>query len=272
MGFVRVARAEFLKYFLQQFVSFRTAFWFLILPFGNGLLFYSIYLPFTDHLVPLSAPGFNLVVDIVGFTLTGQLIYSFFVGMIVAGAQFDYERFQGTFESMLLTPASRIAILTGNLAATAAQYLWLIAGALIAFLIFFRLPVVINDPLALVLSVITTYTSLLSLGICLEALFVYTRKGGTLGTMLQEPIAFVSGTVVPTSAFPSYLAQLTYLLPLTVGLIAVRLTLLAGASLHDVLPLIAGLAMATVVLGFLGKWLISRAEASAKSKGTLGLF
>jgi len=93
-----------------------------------------------------------------------------------------------------------------------------------------------------------------------------------LGTLLQEPIAFASGTVIPSSAFPFYLAQLTYLIPLTLGLICVRLTLLAGATLGDVLLPILGLLAMTLVLPVVGKWLISRAEASAKAQGTLGLF
>jgi len=213
-----------------------------------------------------------VAVDIVGFTLIGQLLYTFFVGMSVAGVQFDNERSQGTFEAMLLTPASRIAIMLGVLSAAAAQYLWLIIGAVITFLIFFRLPIILNDSAALVLSAFLTYTALVSLGICLEAVFIHTRRGVMLGTMLQEPIAFVSGTILPSSAFPTFLLQLTYMIPLTLGLISVRLTLLAGATLGDVLLPVFGLLTMTLVLPLLGKWLISHAEASAKARGTVGLF
>ncbi len=272
MVFLRVVNAEFRKYFVQQFVTFRTAFWFLILPFANGLLFYSMYLPFTNRLVPLNALGFNVKIDILGFTLVGQLLYGFFAGVSLAGSQFDNERSQGTFEAMLLTPANRVAILLGVLSAAAAQYLWLILGAVIVFLVFFHFPIVLNDPLALALSILFTYSALVSLGLCLEALFIHTRKGIMLGTVLQEPIAFASGLVVPTSAFPLGLAQLTYLIPLTLGLICVRLTLLAGAALGDIVVPVLGLLGMTVILPVLGKWLISRAEASAKAQGTLGLF
>ncbi len=231
-----------------------------------------MYLPFTNRLVPLNALGFNVAVDILGFTLIGQLLYGFFVGVSIAGSQFDNERSQGTFEAMLLTPANRMAILLGVLAAAAAQYLWLLTGAIIVFLVFFHFPIVLRDPVALALSLLFTYGALVSLGICLEAVFIHTRRGVMFGTMLQEPIAFASGTVVPSSAFPSYLAQLTYLVPLTLGLICVRVTLLAGATLGDVLlPLLALVGM-TFTLPVLGRWLISRAEASAKLEGTLGLF
>ena len=272
MPFFRVVKAEFNKYFVQQFVTYRTAFWFLVLPFANGFLFYSMYLPFTNHLVPLNALGFNVKVDILGFTLIGQLLYGFFVGVVVSGSQFDNERSQGTFEAMLLTPASRVAILFGLLLAAAAQYLWLIIGAVVVFLIFFHFPVVVSDPLALMLSILLTYTALISLGLCLEAIFIHTRRGIMLGTVLQEPIAFGSGLVVPTGTFPFWVAQLTYLIPLTLGLITVRLTLLAGAALADVFIPLLGLLAMTLILPVLGKWLISHAEASAKAQGTLGFF
>lgn len=231
-----------------------------------------MYLPFTNRLVPLNVLGFNVLVDILGFTLIGQLLYTFFVGVAIAGVQFDNERSQGTFEAMLLTPANRMAILLGVLSAAAAQYLWLIIGAVITFLIFFRFPIILNDPIALVISILFTYSALVSLGLCLEAVFIHTRKGVMLGTTLQEPIAFASGTIVPSNAFPSFLAQLTYLIPLTLGLISVRLTLLAGATLNDVLLPVLGLAAMTLILPLLGKWLISRAEASAKAHGTVGFF
>ncbi len=272
MVFFRVVKAEFGKYFVQQFVTFRTAFWFLINPFATGLLFYSMYLPFTNRLVPLNALGFNVKVDILGFTLVGQLLYGFFAGVSLVGSQFDNERSQGTFEAMLLTPANRMAILLGVLSAAAAQYLWLILGAVVVFLVFFHFPILLSDPLALVLSVLFTYSALVSLGLCLEALFIHTRKGIMLGTILQEPIAFASGMIVPSNAFPFWLAQLTYLIPLTLGLICVRLTLLAGAALGDIAVPILGLLGMTLILPILARWLISRAEASAKAQGTLGLF
>ncbi len=93
-----------------------------------------------------------------------------------------------------------------------------------------------------------------------------------LGTILQEPIAFASGMIVPSNAFPFWLAQLTYLIPLTLGLVCVRLTLLAGAVLGDIALPILGLLAMTLILPILARWLISRAEASAKAQGTLGLF
>ncbi len=231
-----------------------------------------MYLPFTTTLVPFNAFGFSFEIDIVGFTLVGQLLYGFFTGVSLVGAQFDNERSQGTLESMLMTPASRVAILLGVLSAGTAQYLWLILGSVTVFLVFFHFPVILTDARALVLSILLTYTALISLGLCLEAIFIHSRKGIMLGTVLQEPIAFASGLVVPSTAFPSWLANLTFFIPLTLGLICVRSTLLAGATLSEIVTPILGLLGMTLILPVVGKWLISHAESSAKANGTLGFF
>ena len=272
MSFFRVVKAELHKYYVQQFVSYRTAFWFLVLPFGNGLLYYSMYLPFTSTVVQFSWLGHNALVDIVGFTLLGQLLYTFFVGVTLAGSAFDTERVQGTFEAMLLTPASRVAILLGGLVVATAQYLWPIVGIIPVFLFYFHLGIAVADPLALLLSLFLTYTALTALGLCLEAFFIQTRKGILLGTTLQEPVALASGVIVPPSAYPTQIALLTYLIPLTLGLISVRLTLLAGGMLSEVLVPLATLAAMTVMFLFLGRWLIARAETIAKANGSLALF
>lgn len=271
MFFFRVVRAELRKHYAQEFVSYRTAFWFLILPFANGLLYYSMYLPFASGLVPVEIFDNRVGVDIVGFTLIGQLLFTFFVGVSVAGAVFDIERYQGTFETLLLTPASRVAVILGVLFAAVVQYLWLIVGVVSVFVFFFRVPIVINDPIALLLSLLLSYLSLVGLGLCLEAVFIHTRKGILLGTTLQEPVAFVSGVIVPSETLPSRVGRVAYLLPLTLGLICVRLTLLAGATLADVWALLVVLLLMTGLLPLVGKWLIAFAEAAAKRKGTLGM-
>ena len=91
-------------------------------------------------------------------------------------------------------------------------------------------------------------------------------------TMLQEPIMFFSGLVFPLQAMPKALLSISYLVPLTFGLMSVRLTLLGGASLFDVaIPLMALTVMALVFL-IAATWLVGYAERNAKAKATLTQF
>ena len=92
------------------------------------------------------------------------------------------------------------------------------------------------------------------------------------GTMLQEPVMFLSGLIFPLQSMPRALLLFSYLLPLTFGLVSVSLTLLGGAYLLDVAVPLLVLAVMVVVFFALGMWLIGYAERSAKKKATLTQF
>lgn len=270
--FLRVVRAEIEKVVKVHFFSARVLFWTLALPLGNGLYLYFLYLPFAAGSVSLEFNASNFTLDLVGFTLIGQLLYSFFTMMLLAGADFEDERWQGTLESVLLSPANRVAVLLGEAFAHAFNYMWALIGVTLSWIFFINTNVFITDPLALLLSIVLSYLSLVALGMCFEALFIASRRGGMYATALQEPIMFLSGLIFPLQAMPQALLPFSYLLPLTFGLVAVRLTLLGGASIAGVaVPLIA-LALMTLVFFVLAIWVIDRAEREAKRKATLTQF
>jgi len=92
------------------------------------------------------------------------------------------------------------------------------------------------------------------------------------GTMLQEPIMFLSGLIFPLQAIPKSLLTFSYLIPLTFGLISVRLTLLGGASISDVAVPLALLTFMIIIFFILATWLIRYVERKAKVKATLTQF
>lgn len=270
--FWRVVGAEINKNIKQFFFSSRVLFWTLVLPLGNGLYLYFLYLPFAVKSVSLEFNSSWYTLDLVGFTLIGQLLYTFFTMMLLSGTVFDRERRQGTLEALLLTPASRLAVILGAALATGFNYLWFIFGILLSWVAFLSVNVIISDFLALFASVVLSYLSIVTLGMFLEAFFLHSRRGIMYATMLQEPIMFFSGLVFPLQAMPRTLLSISYLIPLTFGLLSVRLTLLGGASLFDVAVPLTVLALMTLVLLVLATWLVSYAERTAKSKATLTQF
>lgn len=270
--FIRVVLAEIRKNLKQYFFSSRTMVWALLLPLGNGLYLYFLYLPFAAKSVNLEFNSASFSLDLVGFTLIGQLLYSFFTMMLLAGAALDVERLQGTLETVLLAPANRLAVLLGGALANGLNYVWLLVGVLFSWVVLLNVHIFINDFLALLTSISLSYLSLIAVGMCLQALSLYSRRGGMYGTTLQEPIMFLSGLIFPLQSMPRVLLPLSYLLPLTFGLISVRLTLLAGASISDVVVPLSALALMAIIFFMLGIWLIGHAERSAKAKATLTQF
>lgn len=269
---LRVILAEMRKNYKQFFFTYYTLFWILILPLSNGILYYFMYLPFTKSSISFEWLGRILTVDIIGFTLVGQLAYTFFLSTLLAGAIFEWERAQGTFEMMLLSPANRLAILLGNTFGASIRYLWLLIGTVFFFSFSFNIGILVNDFIAVFLSLLLSLLALLTFGLTLAAFSIYSRRGGLIAIACQEPVAYVSGLVVPQNALPQTLAQAGYLIPLTIGLIALRLSLLGGALLQDIELLLLSLLIMIVVYVVLAHFLIKIAEKSAKTKGTLALF
>lgn len=268
----RVILAEASKSLKIYFFSSRTLFWTLALPLANGLYLYFLYLPFAAKTVDLQFVGANRTIDLVGFTVVGQLLYTFFTMMLLAGAAFDAERWQGTLETVLLSPANRIAVLLGGALANALNYLWMLVALVLSWVAFIRANVFITDFSAVFMSFLLSYVAIVALGMCLEAFFIYSRRGSMIVAWFQEPIMFLSGQVFPLQSMPAILLPLSYLLPLTFGLIAVRLTLLGGATLIEVaVPLIV-LAVMAIFFSALAKLMVNYAERRAKAKATLTMF
>ena len=269
---MRVVLAEATKDLKVYFFSSRTLFWTLALPLANGLYLYFLYLPFAAKSVDLQFISTNRRIDLIGFTVVGQLLYTFFTMMLLAGAAFDVERWQGTLETVLLSPANRIAILLGGALANALNYMWMLVALVLSWVAFIRINVFITDFLALSLSFLLSYLAIIALGMCLEAFFIYSRRGSMIVAWFQEPIMFLSGQVFPLQSMPAILLPLSYLLPLTFGLIAVRLTLLGGATLTEVAVPLVALAIMAVSFSILAKLMVNYAERHAKAKATLTMF
>lgn len=270
--FRRIVLAEAVKNLKVYFFSPRTLFWALALPLGNGLYLYFLYLPFAAKSVDIQFNAGTYKIDLVGFTIVGQLLYSFFTMMLLAGASFDSERWQGTIEVMLLSPANRLAILLGGALANAVNYLWMLIALVISWVAFFHVTLAVADPLALSASLALSYLAMVALGTCLETVGIYSRRGGIFTAWLQEPVTFLSGQIFPLQSMPTFLLPLSYLLPLTFGLMAVRLSLLGGASMYALAVPLAALASMTLIFFVLTILLVNYVERRAKANATLTQF
>ena len=270
--FTRVVLAEAVKSLKIYFFSARTLFWALALPLGNGLYLYFLYLPFAAKSVDLQFSGSTYAIDLVGFTIVGQLLYSFFTMMLLAGSSFDSERWQGTLEALLLSPANRVAVLLGGALANAVNYMWMLIALVISWIFVFRVNVFVTDPFALLVSLVLSYLAIMALGMCMETAGIYSRLGSTIVSSFQEPMMFLSGQIFPLQSMPTFLLPLSYLLPLTFGLMAVRLALLGGAAVYALTVPFAALACMTIIFLALARLLVRNAERRAKKRGTLTQF
>lgn len=210
--------------------------------------------------------------DVEGFLLVGVVgIMLWSSNLWASGYAVEHERQEGTLLSLLLTPASRSAVVLGY--GLADWLLWVLPGVLVTSTLAWvtGVELVVRDPLAVLLAVLGLLGSTLALGYALSGVFVLSRRANLLANFLQSPIYLLSGMVVPVSALPLPLRGLAAAFPVSAGMDAVRSALLAGAGLGAVLPLLLRIALisaALVVAGAVGLRLVERA---AKRGDELGL-
>ncbi|HEX3721449.1 MAG TPA: ABC transporter permease [Nitrolancea sp.] len=213
------------------------------------------------------------VVD--GFETQGYLLVGT-VGVVLwqsnlwaSGYAIEQERYEGTINSLFLTPASRAAVVSGY--ALGSFFFTILPNiavvAAIAFLM--HLHSNVQNPLAVIASVVGLGAATYALGFALAGVFVLSRRANLLANFLQSPIYLLSGMIVPISALPYALRLLADVFPLSAGMTALRESLLAGAGMSDVAGDLTRLIALSAVLMVVGLYMLGRVEHVAKSGAEL---
>lgn len=140
----------------------------------------------------------------------------------------SFDRINGTFEPMLGSGTRIIHVLAG-------RSLWStfigLLNALIVFAIaeiMFGTGLEVLNPILFFLTLLITMLSLSSVGLLISTLFVLTRKGGTISSVLEYPLYVMSGALVPISMLPGWMHSFSLALPPTWGVDALRYSALQG--------------------------------------------
>ena len=188
------------------------------------------------------------------------------------GAQLYWEKQQGQLQLYFAAPCSRMAILTGmalgGLVTTVFRSL--IGVALGVFV--FHIEVAPFSPWALAGVFLVTMSALYALGMTLSSLFLlYGREAWHTCNALQEPVYFLSGLYFPIRSLGPFGYVAAGVLPLTLGVDALRQVLL-GPAAHGLLPVAAEVAILcgfTVVFLVLARFALTYLEGLSKSEGRL---
>ncbi len=216
---------------------------------------------------------FGVSGSITGFLILGQSIFSFFTAMNWrTGMSIERERWYGTLEAVLVTPVNRIVWLMAEAVFGIVDSGWMVFVTFIVASMLFGISLSPAAPLALVVTLALTLLAMIALGIFLAGFYVMTRAAGPLSIAFQAPMRFFTGTSFPVSALPTALQYVSYAIPVTYGLDAVRKALLTGASLGDLSSELSLLFVFTVIVSVAGGLLMRGAEAMAKRSGTLHTF
>lgn len=211
--------------------------------------------------------------DFIGFLILGQTVFSFFSNLnFRGGLAIQRERWQGTLEMVMLAPTSRVAYLLGETVFGLIDGGWTILLALLVTGLAFGASFTLASPLLALVVIVLTLSSMVALSLFFAAFYVLTRSAGPLSFAIQTPVRFFTGTNFPVGALPAALQAVSFALPMTYGMIAVRGAFLGSAGWSELSDTLLALAAFTVVFWVLGVLLVRRMEGIAKRRGTLHTF
>lgn len=238
-------------------------------------IFFETFLPF------LATVGYVYVYraikapeDYIGFAVMGGAMTAFWLNVMWAmSAQMYWEKETGNLPLFVISPSSLMAILLGMalggmIATTLRAAMILILGTWL-----FQIPFAVASFAQLFAVFVLTMAALYGLGMVFAALFLlFGRDAWQIAQMLQEPIYFVSGFYFPIKTFGPVVAGVASVLPLTLGMDAMRQLVFRNGPTLGFLSVrleIGVLALLAVLFVAAAKFWLDFIERRAIQDGTL---
>ena len=188
--------------------------------------------------------------------------------LFASGGAIQWQRWQGTLELSIASPAPFLLVLLPMTLASATIGLYSLTGTLLWGRILFGVPFELDKPLVFLLAIPATVIGLGLLGLVMASTFILWRNANALSNLLEYPIWLVTGLLVPISLLPGWVTPLSWVLAPTWGVRAIRDAALGGGD-----PLAAigmCLALGALYLG-IGALTVRHFEQLARNRATLSL-
>jgi ABC-2 type transport system permease protein len=210
-----------------------------------------------------------------GYVILGGAMTAFWLNTIWnMAAQFRWEKENGNLELYLASPVHLMWILTGMALGGSFSTSLKAAAVITLGAVVFDVPFIWSAwPVALLI-LLVTLAALYGVGMALSSLFLKFGRNAEQGiSSLMEPVFLVSGAYFPVRALGVGAAVAGSLVPMTLGMDALRQVLFAG----DAFELLAWpievllLFVYAVMVMLIARWALKRMEYAAKVSGRLTL-
>ena len=210
----------------------------------------------------------------IGFVILGGAMTAFWLNVLWGMAtQLFWEKQSGNLPLYIMSPAPLMALLlgmaVGGMANTTARAtaILLLGGWL------FGVDFQVTAWLPLLAVFVLTLSALYGLGMVSASLFLLSGRGALhISALAQEPVYLLSGFYFPVKALPFWAAAAGSLIPLTLGMDAMRqLSFPDGPTfgLWSVRVEVAALVVMTVVFLALARWTLAVMERRARRDARL---
>ena len=193
--------------------------------------------------------------------------------MWLVGNWLRWERETGTIESIYLTPARRLHILTGVSFYSGARAVFTFIGAYIGGCLLFGINPFQGDMIMAMLFLLAGLFPLWGIGFFYGAFILKIREAGSLINILGWGMAFLMGAFYPITIFPATVQYLALAFPptwLTNGIRAslLHLTYFLGAWYWD----LGVLLIYSIIMPLVGAWVFVMVERRIKRNEGVGKF
>jgi ABC-2 type transport system permease protein len=212
--------------------------------------------------------------EYVGFVIVGGAMIAFWMNVLWGmSSQLYWEKETGNLALYIIAPGPLMAILLGmalgGLVSTTVRAIVIIVLGSLLFGVNFS---VVSLPM-LILVFFVAMTALYGMGMLTSSLFLLlSREAWHIANLAQEPIYLLSGFYFPIKSFPFWIAAAGSLIPLTLGLDAMRqLAFASGPSLGfiSVTLELAILVLLAVIFVIGARFLLAYMERLAVREGRL---
>ncbi len=184
-----------------------------------------------------------------------------------AGAALQRERWHGTLELLVASPAPFSLVMLPVTLAMSSIGLYSMAATLLWGRLAFGISLHVAHPVLFCLAILATVLSIGMAGFLLAVTFVRYRTAWALGNLLEYPVWLVCGFLVPISLFPDWVRPISWALAPTWGMRAIREGATGSGSYTDV-AVCAALGAGYMLIGVL---VVGRLLQAARERATLAL-
>ncbi|NDJ36747.1 MAG: ABC transporter permease [Chloroflexi bacterium] len=176
--------------------------------------------------------------EYIGFVVVGGAMTAFWLNMLWSMAsQLYWDKDMGNLELYVVSPAPLPAILLGMAIGGLVNTTMRATAIIVVCSLLFAVPYEPGSLILLLMVFIVTMTALYGMGMLFASVFLASgREAWHMANLLQEPIYLASGFFFPVRALGFWFATFASILPLTLGLDAMRQLLFADAVTLRFLP------------------------------------
>lgn len=216
----------------------------------------------------------NAPKEFISIVVIGAIMMPYWLNVLWSmAAQLYWEKETGNLQLFMVAPMSKMALLAGmaigGLFMTSVRAFFV----LLAGIFLFNVEFYVVNPVLLVIVFILTMVALYGLGMMFASLYLmWGREAWQVSSLLEEPIFLLSGFYFPVRYLGYWVSILASLIPITIGLDAMRQLLLVNGWQWALFPLeieILLLASMSIAFPVIAKFLLDYMERLSRKEGRL---